>query len=300
MLRRASRGLSVGQSVSFIRLLMPLPGSPYQVLQFSAQTGDLGGSFGAVTYRYDEGSNSNQTYIWQHHARTSALHVAANDRHARLLLASDLATATLRFDTGQQTKGQVFDCSNPFYPGEQVRSTLGRFRGSLAFTPQQSMFDANATSLRAGVATLTKVRNCAVSRGRRCYSQRSFGFGDQFAASFSVSSFHGSQTVDAFRVFGSSPNYALEWIRWGPLGDPPLTRTGSQITVDASAAGPFLSGQIAFDAAGAPVTSRFGHCPAQTTAYTWSSGNVGLNFDVGAADLTGPGLGAQDLRIRHS
>ncbi|MFL5798334.1 MAG: hypothetical protein ACJ77A_10435 [Actinomycetota bacterium] len=288
---------SAGTPTYLIELLAPLPHTPYRVLQFFASSGPGGGAFGAVTFQFDDASNSNQTYIWEHRAPASSVRVGPRTRRAHLELDSGLATADLAFTPTRRTRRHTFGCDTFFAPeASTVTWTIGRLNGAFSFRPNTAILQTGAESVRAAVEKIVPTRRSCHPPPRRCYRQWNFSFWDGETFVSELKAPPGPQAsvdVDAIRFRGGSSNFELDWISWFPLDSDPIERSATGITFDASGAGPFLSGSISFQRSGLHSVRDGVGCRLRTVGYTWSSGAITGNLDAGPWTVSGPALRAR-------
>lgn len=79
----------------------------------------------------------------------------------------------------------------------------------------------------------------------------------------------------------------------------PVTRTPTQLTLDAQDYGPLLSGSVVFDKVGSTEPVRRGPCMVTKVSYQFASGSFDANFDAGIVTLTGPELEGTLRRYRR-
>jgi len=78
----------------------------------------------------------------------------------------------------------------------------------------------------------------------------------------------------------------------------PVTRTPTQLTLDAQDYGPLLSGSVVFDKVGSTEPVKRGPCMVTRVSYEYASGSLDANFDAGVVSLTGPELEGTLRRFR--
>jgi hypothetical protein len=284
-----------------IRLLSPIANRNYRVLQFGASSGPGGGAFTGVTFRYDEDSNSDQTYIFEHRAPASAVRVFAGTRHARLVLDSNLAAVDMRFSPTSATRQRTFGCDAFLAPeASRVTWTLGRLVGSFGFTPHEASLESHATDVRALVERIVPTgKHCPVSPGF-CPRQWNFWFGD---ANTNVTAFElppgSGPEFFAIDVVGGRTNVELRFLMLFPLETHPLTRPPGEVHVRFGNSGPFFGGHAAFERTVAAPRQRVCRANASIHRFRWSSGAVQLRYDDKPVTLTGADLEAGSILIYH-
>ena len=290
-----------GTPTYLIRLLAPLPDRNYRILQFSAASGPGGGDFEGVTFQYDEDSNTNQTYIFEHRAPANVVRVFAGTRRARLVIDSNLASVDMRFTPTHDTHRHTFGCDTFLAPeASTVTWTIGRLEGEFGFTPSESFLETHPTGVRAAIERIVPTgEHCPPFSGGFCPRQWNFGF-DSADTNF-VAYETPPRTAPGFfgiHFVGGRRNFEWQLLEGMPLDGHLVSRPEHQVIVHGGNAGPFLSGHIAFDQG---LARRRDVCGAHAILhrFTWSSGTLELRYDAGPVGLTGSALRAGSILVYH-
>jgi hypothetical protein len=274
---------------------VPVAGTPYH-LQLTVETsGDEWGLRLVFKRKAATGNHATQTHEWEFTLPGADAHVDSDLTPASIHTHADLdtfGTIDLALHNPGALSSHKTKCPNGTVTGSRSHRS-GTLTGTFDFDANDGYFDT--VHRTAFPVDVTKV----VSNGKQCPSPpfvcsqgKAFVGGDQSVSVFANRPRpQGHATLEFHRTEFSGPAVILHHVTVvAPVQA--FTLSSSFVAkVNGSAAAPFASGAVTFEATGDPTVSTQHHCRTTTRPMGLTQGSVTAKFDSGGDQTMSSGTG---------
>jgi hypothetical protein len=248
-----------------------------------------------ATYREE------QYYFWTSWLPRSAVRLRRNlsglSIHTGTQL-GDFGSIELDMTHSGHHVASVERCPTTHEPIFKIRRARGLVEGAVSLSPDLTGLptEITATKERVHLSRFLYTSNECTSRHRRCYPNEDLTVSDGDNRAFTGVGFPGLFFLHQTNSGGVKESwYTLTY----DGSTDPITRTPSQLTLDAQDLGPLLGGSITFDKVESSEPVRRGPCMVTKVSYVFASGSLDANFDAGVVTLTGPSVEGTLRRSRR-
>lgn len=237
----------------------------------------------------------NQSTAWSFHLPLGGASIGAHLRVAGIHTGAALGSfgrIDLTYVSFRRLRRHGFRCGSTGRRIDTDLWRLGTFSGSFDFTPNQGTLpDVHATRMSAVTDQVLAHRPCPPTHPKpRCEVRRTISVVKAADGTRAiVAQTPGGAAFDLSRSLVTRPARTYSLIDAFPYSGAVVTRAG--LTIDSVGLPTALSGSLEFESGGVRH-SRGPLCRITTTDEIWSAGDLMVNFDSGATDLTGPALHA--------
>lgn len=277
------------------RLTIRVPGETYAKWYIDATRLRNRSQVTVTTYR-DE-----QYYFWTADLPRSAVRIRPNlsglSIHTGTQL-GDLGSIDLEMTHDGHHDASVERCEKSHEVLYKIRRARGRVDGTVALTPGLTGMpvEVAATRERVRLSRFLITSNECSSHHQRCFPNEDLeitdGANDLYAGV--------RYSWLALAHESADGNVVQTWYTQAfDRSVEAITRTPTQLTLDAQDFGPLLSGSLVFDKVGSTEPVRHGACVITEVSYAFASGSLDANFDAGLITLTGSDLEATLQRARR-
>jgi hypothetical protein len=248
-----------------------------------------------ATYRED------QYYFWTSRLPRSAIRIRRNLTDLSIHTGThlgDFGTIDLDMTRNGHHDASVARCEKTHEPIFKIHRARGLVEGAVSLSPDLTGLPTEITTTRTRVRLdrVVITSNKCNSHHRRCYPGEALSISDGMNSAFTSLGFPGLDVLH--ETIDGEVRESWYSLTYDGSSDP-ITRTPTQLTVDAQALGPLLSGSVVLDKVAVSEPVRRGPCMVTRVSYAFASGSLDANFDAGIITLGGPSLEGTLRRYRR-